>query len=184
VEILAFLIIVLIIFIVSLFIPFLRKTIGLLLIILGTIGSFSLIGAIFGIPMIILGGILLFIGNSSPNIEIKNENVITNDSDEVRIECPFCAELIKPTAKICRYCGKEITERSLEQSGFTKQCPSCFRVLKPNLEYCYYCKVELFICEDCDSYVLNSHKACPTCGTNFDEAKETKLNRLFKKIIR
>lgn len=183
-EIKAFLIIAFIMFIVSLFIPFIRKTIGLLLIILGAIGTFSLIGAIFGIPMIILGGILLFIGDSSPNIEIKNENIIAKESDEIRIECPFCAELIKPTAKICRFCGKEITERSLEQSGFTKQCPSCFRVFKPNLENCYYCNVELYICDDCDSYVLNNHKTCPTCGTNFDEEKETKLNRFFKRIKR
>lgn len=167
-------------FIVSLFIPFIRKTIGLLLIILGAIGTFSLIGAIFGIPMIILGGILLFIGDSSPNIEIKNENIITKESEEIRIECPFCAELIKPTAKICRFCGKEITERSLEESGFTKQCPSCYKVLKPNLENCIYCNVELYVCVDCDSYVLIEDKTCPKCETKFDDEKEIKSNRFFK----
>ena len=171
-------------FIVSLFIPFIRKTIGLLLIILGAIGTFSLIGAIFGIPMIILGGILLFIGDSSQNIEINNENRIIQESDEIRIECPFCAELIKPTAKICRYCGKEITERSLEESGFTKQCPSCFRVLKPNLGNCLYCNVELYVCDDCDSYVLKEDKTCPKCGTNFDYETETKLNMFIKKFTK
>lgn len=167
-------------FIVSLFIPFIRKTIGLLLIILGAIGTFSLIGAIFGIPMIILGGILLFIGDSSPNIEIKNENIISKESDEIRIECPFCAELIKPTAKICRYCGKEITERILEENGFTKQCPSCFRVLKPNLDDCFYCNVELYVCDECESYVLKEDKVCPKCGSDFDNEKESKLKNFFK----
>jgi len=27
-----------------------------------------------------------------------------------RIECPFCAELIKPNARICRFCGKELVD--------------------------------------------------------------------------
>ena len=155
----------------SLFIPFLRKTIGLLLVILGILATLTFIGALIGIPMIIVGGILLFIDGDdpSPNIEIKNENIISKEPNEIRIECPFCAELIKPTAKICRYCGKEITERSLEESGFTKQCPSCFRVLKPNLDNCIYCKVDLYVCEECDSYVLEGDQFCPTCGANFDE---------------
>jgi len=25
-----------------------------------------------------------------------------------RVPCPHCAELIKPTAKVCRYCGREL----------------------------------------------------------------------------
>ncbi len=39
----------------------LRKTIGLLFVILGGIACLSIIGVIVGIPMIIIGGILLFI---------------------------------------------------------------------------------------------------------------------------
>ena len=38
----------------------LRKAIGLMLIILGTICCFTLIGIIIGIPMIIVGGVLIF----------------------------------------------------------------------------------------------------------------------------
>lgn len=166
-EIQAFLIIALTAFIVSLFIPFIRKTIGLLLIILGAIVTFSLIGAIFGIPMIVLGGILLFIGDPSQNVKYKNS--IIQELEEVRIECPFCAELIKPIAKICRYCGKEITEKSLEESGFTKKCPYCSKVLKPNLRNCVFCDVELYFCDNCDSYVLKEDKTCPICSTNFDD---------------
>lgn len=39
----------------------LRKTIGLLLVILGFLACLSFIGIIFGIPLIIIGGLLLFI---------------------------------------------------------------------------------------------------------------------------
>lgn len=28
-----------------------------------------------------------------------------------RIPCPFCAEMILPNAKICRYCGRELSEK-------------------------------------------------------------------------
>lgn len=39
----------------------LRKTMGLLLVILGILASMTVIGLVFGIPMILIGGLLLFI---------------------------------------------------------------------------------------------------------------------------
>ncbi|MEI7799569.1 MAG: DUF5362 family protein [Opitutaceae bacterium] len=39
----------------------LRKTMGLLLVILGAIACLTFLGLIIGVPMIIVGGILLFI---------------------------------------------------------------------------------------------------------------------------
>ncbi len=45
----------------ALFVKVLRKTIGLLLIILGAIACLTFFGIIIGIPMIIVGGILFFI---------------------------------------------------------------------------------------------------------------------------
>lgn len=44
----------------ALFVKALRKTIGLLLIILGTLACLTFFGVVIGIPMIIVGGILLF----------------------------------------------------------------------------------------------------------------------------
>jgi len=52
---------VIILIVLALSIKALRKTIGLLLVILGAVASFTFIGLIVGIPMILVGGFLLFI---------------------------------------------------------------------------------------------------------------------------
>jgi len=60
-------IIMVVLFVVALFCPTIRKSIGLLLIILGAIFCLSCVGLIVGIPMILTGGILLFIKNREQN---------------------------------------------------------------------------------------------------------------------
>jgi hypothetical protein len=53
--------IVVVLIIAAISVKFLRKTIGLLLVILGSIACLSIIGVVVGVPMIIVGGIFLFI---------------------------------------------------------------------------------------------------------------------------
>lgn len=48
---------------------------------------------------------------SSPPPAVPNPpvNRPSTDVDEgERIACPFCAEMIKPQAKICRFCGRDM----------------------------------------------------------------------------
>lgn len=48
----------------------------------------------------------LIIRKDTPRIEARSV-----DAGELR-RCPFCAELIRPEAKLCRYCGRDISSAS------------------------------------------------------------------------
>lgn len=40
-----------------------------------------------------------------------NQSSIGQKEDEGRVPCPYCAELIIPTAKKCRYCKSILTDK-------------------------------------------------------------------------
>lgn len=58
---------------------------------------------LIGAGVTLLSGILLF-GFGS----MKPEETVSSTPEK---KCPFCAELIKSEATICRYCSKEIPEQ-------------------------------------------------------------------------
>jgi hypothetical protein len=43
---------------------------------------------------------------------VKKSNSGTAQSQSNRVPCPYCAELILPGAKICRFCCKDLTNES------------------------------------------------------------------------
>ncbi|HKZ17345.1 MAG TPA: PH domain-containing protein [Geobacteraceae bacterium] len=47
----------------------------------------------------------------------KQKDVQPSDPPDGMLECPWCAELVKKKALICRFCGREIHPESLEKSS-------------------------------------------------------------------
>jgi hypothetical protein len=40
--------------------------------------------------------------------QVKHEINQSSSTEQIRVPCPYCAELILPAAKKCRYCQSEI----------------------------------------------------------------------------
>lgn len=49
-----------------------------------------------------------------PNPKLAQEQALASGSER---KCPFCAELIKVEAKVCRYCGRDQPSPTLEASS-------------------------------------------------------------------
>jgi len=46
----------------------------------------------------------------------KSDNEAINSNDTKK--CPYCAELVKKEATVCRYCSKELNANKIEMDSF------------------------------------------------------------------
>lgn len=71
---------------------------------------------------------------------IPNARPVVSEDDTKR--CPFCAEYIKDSAILCRYCGRELPEEDSAQSSNPddiKECPSCAMFMPSDAVLCSSC---------------------------------------------
>jgi hypothetical protein len=72
--------------------------------------SFSLIA--FGVIIFLLLLLAVVIGGAVAAVVQLSRRIASlegSSSAQERVHCPFCAELILPEAKICRYCERELS---------------------------------------------------------------------------
>jgi len=99
------------------------RVLGYIFIVLGVLLSITLFGAIIGIPLIVIGALLVIAGKDTPTqTPIIVQQQMSQPQREVIekeiVLCPVCKSKNESDAKYCKKCGEsleEVEEEDLEE---------------------------------------------------------------------
>lgn len=74
----------------------------------GWLLTLTLIGAIIGLPMCAVGGIMLLAGLVSSGHHQVNVTQQVNTEQKIQIRCKKCGKLNSEDAEFCKHCGEKL----------------------------------------------------------------------------
>lgn len=87
-------------------------------------------------------------------------------ADPEEKKCPFCAEMVKYEAKICRFCRSELPEPESRTAAAAKAAPPA---VDPG---------PLGVCPSCKAHIPLSSEDCPKCNASFGVGSAWKVRPL------
>ena len=91
---------------------------------------------------LMLSGMLVVVGVMLFGFGAVRSSSLQSSSERTR-KCPFCAELIKEEATVCRFCQKKLpaitSSKSRSNNPITKPCPYCSVAIPVESDYCIQC---------------------------------------------
>ena len=119
--------------------------------------------AIFLSPLI-SGIILLVMGEDKEGVE--NNSISEGNSRK----CPYCAEIIKKEAIVCRYCGKELPKEEEKEKIKTYEIKDGYELKSNGNKQFAIVKngnPDDYYCPNCYYQVNPNRSSCPNCNQEF-----------------